>query len=136
MLAVLAAGCYPYSGYVSVVPAPRQLQIRGPLQVHTFLVTPPARPHVDIGMLWASSADTTVDQLIVVLRTTAGQHGCDALVITSLNVGRHGLSTAGRIDGSCEIYTDAAASNASQPSPAPNPSASTPPAEASRPAPR
>jgi len=109
ILAVLAAACSAYPEYIPVVPAPRQLQWRAAAQVQAFLVTPPARPHVDIGMLQAIAYDKTVEQMIALLRTTAGQHGCDALVVTSLHVSPRGLSTLASIDGSCEVYTDAPA---------------------------
>jgi hypothetical protein len=116
MLAVLAAGCALYPpDYIPVIPPPRQLQVRGAAEVATFLVTPPARAHLDIGMVRAYSYATTVEQLVVRLRMTAGRHGCDALVITSINLEPRGLSTAGWIEGSCEIFTD-------PPAPTPSPS--------------
>jgi hypothetical protein len=108
MLAVLTTGCAPDLQFVQVVAAPRSLQVRGPAEVQTFLVTPPARRHLDIATLWTSAYGKTVDELIVTFRTLAGRHGCDALVITNLTMSTRGWSTLGWIEGSCEIYSDAA----------------------------
>jgi hypothetical protein len=111
ILAILGAGCVSARAeYIPVVPAPRQLQLHGAAQVQTFLVTPPGRPHLDIGMLHVATCGQTLEQTMVLLRTTAGQRGCDAVVITNLNVFEHGRGTCTSgsiIDGSCEVYTDA-----------------------------
>ncbi len=111
--AVLAAGCGPYADYVPVFPPPRPLQARTAAQVDIFLVTPPARPHADIGMLWVATKDGTLEQMLTLLRVTAGQHGCDAVVVTRVASRSAGLSTAVDLEASCEVYTSPPISAAS-----------------------
>ena len=107
MFVLLVVGCAAEVQYVPLLPAPRQLYVRGPAQVELFMVTPPLRPHVDIGMLsvvWADSESETVQQMMNRVRAAAGQHGCDALLVTRAAV-RPGLPPPGSIEGSCEVYT-------------------------------
>jgi hypothetical protein len=81
--------------------------VRAPNQVETFVVTPPSRPHVDIGMLQVirHSGDESFDQMLALLRTAAAQHGCDALLVTSVDT-RALKYSSGSIVGSCEVFTD------------------------------
>jgi hypothetical protein len=121
--AVLAAGCAAKVEYVAMVPAPRQLYSHSPDQVETLLVTPAARPHVDIGMLrvrWMGYHDETREQMMDLLRAAAGQHGCDALVITrvDLHISQHSPAS---IEGSCEVYRDIPPTTGPPPSAAPRP---------------
>ena len=106
--ALLVVGCAPEVQYVPVLPAPRQLYVRGPAQVDLFMVTAPPRPHLDIGMLtfvWADSEREPVQQMLNFVRAAAGQHGCDALLVTRVAVSPSGSKRAD-IEGSCEVYTD------------------------------
>jgi len=109
MFALLAVGCAAEVQYVPMLAAPRQLYVRAPAQVEVFVVTPPPRPHVDIGMLnlaWAGSEGETVQQMMNLVRAAAGQQGCDALLVTRVAVRAVGFSSPGSIEGSCEVYTD------------------------------
>jgi hypothetical protein len=128
MLAALVCGCAPFTQYIPLVDAPRPLQVHDAAQVQTFFVTPPARPHVDIGMLRAVAPDGTPEQMVALLRATAGQHGCDALLVTNVKVYDRGGSTGATVEGSCEVYIDAPTTTTSPPrSPsAGSPGASTP----------
>ena len=113
VLGVLAAGCGPWVEYTPVIPAPRQLQVRGAGQVQIVLITPPARPHVDIGLLrvgWSNTDEDTLERHMELLRTAAGQHGCDVVVVTRI-VDR----LPGSIEGSCEVFTDVPAPTTSPP---------------------
>ena len=106
--AVLAAGCAANVEYVAMVPAPHQLYSHSPDQVETLLVTPAARPHVDIGMLrvrWWGYHNETREQMMDLLRATAGRYGCDALIVTRVDVHISQHSPAS-IEGSCEVYRD------------------------------
>jgi hypothetical protein len=121
--AVLAAGCAARVEYVAMIPAPRQLYIHSPDKVETLLVTPAARPHVDIGMLrvnWWGYHDETREQMMDLLRAAAGQHGCDALVVTrvDLHISQHSPAS---IEGSCEVYRDIPLTTGPPPSAKPSP---------------
>jgi hypothetical protein len=122
MFALLVVGCAAEVRYVPLLPAPRQLYVRGPAQVELFMVTPPLRPHLDIGMLslaWADSESQTVQQMIDRVRAAAGQHGCDAFLVTRAiarpeGIARpKGVSRLSSIEGSCEVYTDVPPTTAS-----------------------
>jgi hypothetical protein len=116
MFALLVVGCAAEVQYVPLLPAPRQLYVRGSAQVDLFMVTPPPRPHLDIGMLrlaWVDSGTATVPQMMNLVRATAGQHGCDALLVTRVTVPTVASSLPGSIEGSCEVYTDVPPTTAS-----------------------
>ena len=117
MFALLVAGCAAAEvRYLPMLPAPRQLYVHEPAQVEVFVVTPPPRPHLDIGMLsfaWAGSENETVQQMMNLVRAAAAQHGCDALLVTRVNVRSVGFSSPGTIEGSCEVYTDVPPTSAS-----------------------
>jgi len=121
--AILAGGCGASVEYVPMVPAPRPLYRHSPEQVETLLVTPVVRPHLDIGMLrvtWLGYHNETREQMMDLLRAAAGQHGCDALVVTrvDLHISQHSPAS---IEGSCEVYRDIPSTTGAPPSANPRP---------------
>jgi hypothetical protein len=83
--ASFASGCTVTSAsYTPLNPAPRILVARSPEQVELFSSGPPARPHVDVGLITVEEGELDVgspDGLIQMLRSTAAEKGCDGLVI-------------------------------------------------------
>jgi len=113
--ALLVAGCAPKVFYTPVVRSPRRLTARPIEEVETFLITPPSRPHTNVGLLQVSAGDEyTTKEMLRDLRARAARIGCDAVLITSIDqrVTRH---TSASIQGSCIVYNDVSAT----PAPAP-----------------
>ena len=108
---LFAAGCADRFLYTPVKPAPRPMSPRPGAAVEVLVVTPPARPHTDVGLIQAfagaSRWDETVDEMIGNLRERAGLLGCDAILIMSIErwVSAHHSQT---IQASCVVYDDAA----------------------------
>ena len=126
LLVVATAGCAARIEYVPLAEPQRPLFARAPAQVETYVVTPPSRPHVDLGLVQVirGGGDQTIGDLLDLLRVAAAEHGCDAIVITMIDTRRAKHSPVS-VEGSCEIYTDAAG-----PLPPPALPAPTPPAAA------
>jgi hypothetical protein len=66
--------------FVALNAPPRGAVPRAPESVEVFAAGPPARPHVDVGMIYllASSADSYVREV----RAEGARRGCDAVVIS------------------------------------------------------
>lgn len=104
---------------------PRALFVRAPAQVETFVVTPPTRAHVDVGLVQVirGGNDESLEEMLGLLRVAAGQHGCDAIVVTMIDTRRAKYSPVS-VEGSCEVYTDSAVvAVPPPPAPVPQPSA-------------
>jgi hypothetical protein len=71
-----------------------------------FVVTPPPRPHVDLGLLQVirGNNEQTLDQMLGTLRAQAAERGCDAVVVTMVDA-RAARYSPLSVEGSCEIYT-------------------------------
>lgn len=121
-LAVTAGGCAARIAYIPMVDPPRPLYVRAPAQVETYVVTPPARPHVDLGLVQVirGAGDQSIGEMLYLLRVAAAERGCDALVITMIDT-RRAKNSPVSVEGSCEIYTDAAGAAPLPPVPAPPP---------------
>jgi hypothetical protein len=124
LLAIAAGGCAPRIAYIPMVEPPRPLYVRAPAQVETYVVTPPARPHIDLGLVQVirGASDRSIGEMLDLLHVAAAERGCDALVITMIDTRRAKYSPVS-VEGSCEIYTDAAAAVPPQSAPAPQPPA-------------
>jgi hypothetical protein len=66
-----------------------------------------------LSLSWADSESETVQQMMNLVRAAAGQHGCDALLVTRVTVRSAGFSSPASIEGSCEVYTDVPPTTAS-----------------------
>ena len=66
--------------FVALNVPPRGVVPRSPESVQVIAAGPPARPHIDAGMIYllASSADAYIREV----RAEAGRRGCDAVVIS------------------------------------------------------
>jgi hypothetical protein len=128
----MAGGCAGSVEYVQVTTPPRTLFARAPERVDLFLVTPPARPHTDVGLLQAIPAANgdSLQDLSLLLRGAAAARGCDAVLVTMIDV-RYTNKTPQTVQGSCEVYTDI--SSPELPAPAPKPAPREQPAAASKP---
>jgi len=122
----LLGGCENSVSYTPVIHPSRPLSPRSVDSVEVFAVTPPSRPHKDIGILQVAQGNGdqgTPDGMVADARATAAQLGCDAILVTSIDVlgGRYHRSN---IQASCIVY-DAAAplppppANQSPPPPTP-----------------
>ena len=71
-----------------------------------FVVTPPPRPHVDLGLVQVIRGNNheTLDQMLGTLRAQAAERGCDAVVVTMVDA-RATKHSPLSVEGSCEIYT-------------------------------
>jgi len=110
LLALLIEGCAALLNpalvdYTPIARPPHRLEPRAPDRVEV-LVRPPARPHVEIGLLEASEETPPPDQkrssagtarLTQALRAKAATLGCDALVVEYLVVRT-------RLHGVCVVY--------------------------------
>jgi hypothetical protein len=110
LLAVTAGGCAARIEYVAMAQPPRPLYVRAPDQVETYVVTPPARPHIDLGIVQVirGASGQSIDEMLGLLHLAAAEHGCDAIVITMIDTRRSKYAPVS-VEGSCEVYTDAAA---------------------------
>jgi hypothetical protein len=70
--------------YSPINPSPRALSPRAPATVEMFASGPPARPHVDVGIITVeegSTGESTPQELLGLLRENAARQGCDGLVV-------------------------------------------------------
>ncbi len=101
-------GCSPATVYYrQLVQAPHAMVARPAENVEVLVVTPPAAPHVDVGLLQVTTGDGvhTSVEMMARLRMAAAELGCDALLITSVEnqaPGRYGRPS---MQGSCVVYT-------------------------------
>jgi hypothetical protein len=86
VVATLLSGCTATTvNYSALNPSPRALSPRAPASIEVFASGPPARPHVDIGMITVEEGDmgeSSPDELLALLRQNAARQGCDALVVS------------------------------------------------------
>jgi hypothetical protein len=136
---LLLAGCPAQVYYTGLLAAPRPLAPRRPEDVELFVVTPPARPHTDIGLYQVTAGIDASDATAMIqrLRTEAAARGCDAILVTSID---HQASEdiAPNVQASCIIYNQPAVQAAATPAlaaPAPPAPAPHPPAAPAAPAP-
>ncbi len=135
---LLLAGCPAQVYYTGLLAPPRPLAPRRPEDVELLVVTPPARPHTNVGLyqiIAGSDADDS-GAMIQRLRTEAAARGCDAILITSID-NQSSKYTASNIQASCVVYNQPAvpASPAAPAPAAPAPPSAAPPAPAGSAAP-
>ena len=108
---LLASGCAAKVVYTPLLPPPRRMSRRPGAAVEVLVVTPPVRPHTDVGLLQAfpkpGSWDAPVPEMITNLRERAGGIGCDAILITSIDRQANRYHSKS-IQASCIVYDDAA----------------------------
>jgi hypothetical protein len=106
-VALLLCGCEATIFYTQLSPPPRPLVPHPVEKVETFAVTPPARPHTNIGLFQIVEGVEPLDSaaMIAQLRTRAAQMGCDAILVTAIDHIRtqHHPSNA---QASCLVYDD------------------------------
>lgn len=106
---VLLASCANAVSYAPIVHPSHPLSSRSVDSVEVFAVTPPSRPHKDIGIFQivrGMGDDGTTAGMIATARANAAQIGCDAILVTSIDLmgGRYHRSN---IQASCIIYDGA-----------------------------
>lgn len=96
---------------VPVNAATSPLVPRQPADEPLFTSGAPARSHVDVAVLWASSlVDHSLGELFDRLRLEGAKKGCDAVVVTDLQITSYDRSANGRIAaGTCIEYTGSGA---------------------------
>ena len=132
---LLLAGCPAQVYYTGLLTPPRPLARRRPEDVELFVVTPPARPHTDIGLYQVTAGVDASDSTAMIqrLRAEAAARGCDAIVVTSID---HQASEdiAPNVQASCVIYNQPAVPTSAPKAPAalapPAPAPPTPAASA------
>jgi hypothetical protein len=113
----LLTGCGSYSRQTTIVatnPPPHSLQPRPPNEV-AIVSTPPPRPFIEVGLVDGhppSAEENEPASILASMRSAAGRHGCDALMITGANNIVHGSQYFTWTDlgyhGACLVFTDAA----------------------------
>ena len=128
---LLLAGCPAQVYYTGLLAPPHPLAPRRPEDVELLVVTPPARPHTDIGLYQIVAGSDADDSgaMIRRLRAEAAARGCDAILLTSID-NQASKYAASNIQASCVVYNQPAppASPAAPASPAPPDSAAPAPA--------
>ena len=119
---LLASGCAAKVVYTPLIPPPRPMSRRPGGAVEVLVVTPPARPHTDVGLLQAfpkaGTWDAPIPEMITNLRERAGAIGCDAVLITSIDR-RSSRYHSQSIQASCIVYDDGAPAVDAAPMPRP-----------------
>ena len=102
---LLLAGCPAQVYYTGLLASPHPLAPRRPEDVELLVVTPPARPHTDIGLYQIVAGSDADDSgaMIQRLRTEAAARGCDAILLTSID-NQSTKYTASNIQASCVVY--------------------------------
>ncbi len=106
---LLIGGCADSVSYTHLAEPPRPLQSRPVQDVEVLNISPPARPHRNVGVLQAVSGRLLAfdpPRLIGKLRDQAARLGCDALLITSIDR-RETRYEGPSIEGSCVVYDEA-----------------------------
>jgi hypothetical protein len=105
--AMLLGGCQPATiYYTALLSPPHAMAPHRAEDVEVFVVTPPAAPHVNVGLLEITTGDDlrTAKQMVARLRAEAAALGCDALLIMSIQnqaPGRYGRPS---MHASCVVY--------------------------------
>ncbi|HEY1817540.1 MAG TPA: hypothetical protein VGG74_34610 [Kofleriaceae bacterium] len=113
LAAVLGAGCLPPSVIqytdTTMNPPPRPLVAKAPADVELFTSGAPARPHVDVALLWVDSlVDRSIGELLTQLRVEGAKKGCDAVVVTNMQIVGYDRGANARIAiATCIAYTTA-----------------------------
>jgi hypothetical protein len=116
LIAVLAttavvAGCQATVYYTQLLPPPRPMVPHRVQDVQVLVVTPPAAPHVDVGLLQVTTGDgaRTSTEMVARLRTDAATLGCDAILITGIEHQAPGRNGRPSMQASCIVYDAAPA---------------------------
>jgi len=102
----LLAGCENSVSYTPIIHPSHPLSPRSVNSVEVFAVTPPSRPHRDIGIFQVAGGigdEGTPSGMVADARATAAQLGCDAILVTSVDVLASRYHPA-NIQASCIIY--------------------------------
>lgn len=105
----LLAGCENSVSYAPIIHPSHRLSPRSVASVEVFAVTPPSRPHKDIGILQVAEGlgqNGSTDGMIASARETAARIGCDAILVTSIDTLGGGHRPA-NIQASCIVYEGA-----------------------------
>jgi hypothetical protein len=112
----LLTGCFSYARPTTIVatnPPPHSLWPRPPNEV-AVVSTPPARPFIEVGLVegYPTHHEGNAPASIVAsMRSAAGRHGCDVLMITGANNIVDGWTyftwTTLGYHGACLVFTDA-----------------------------
>jgi hypothetical protein len=108
---LLASGCADRFLYTPLLPPPRPMVRRPAAAVELLVVTPPARPHTNVGLMQEVAGsnrwDESATEMIGNLRERAGALGCDAVLIMAIDrrIGQHHAQS---VQASCIVYNDAA----------------------------
>jgi hypothetical protein len=109
--AAIVGGALPLVGcpadvyYTQLLRPPHPLVPRRAEDVQLLVVTPPSAPHVNIGLLQVTSGIDATDTTAMVarLRAEAAAHGCDAVLVTSIN-NQTPKNARPDVQGSCIVY--------------------------------
>jgi hypothetical protein len=117
--APLLFGCANAVYYTQLQPAPRVLKPHAPEDLEILAVTPPSRPHRDIGLFQVVQSDADNQDAMTTLRARAAAKGCDAITITSIDHRKNRYQSP-NIQASCVVYEQPATAEP-EPIPAPLP---------------
>jgi len=115
---VLTGGCSVTDvSFTRLNTPPHALVARDPQHVKVFSSGPPRRPYIDVGLITVEQGDigaSAPQALIRMLRETAAERGCDALVLSTPSSKSHSALN-GFVDqtdsyrvysGTCIVYTN------------------------------
>jgi len=108
-------GCQPATVYYTqLLTPPHAMTPHRVEDVEVLVVTPPAAPHVDVGILQVTTGDDarTSTAMVARLRSEAAARGCDALLITTVESQAPGRTGRPSIQGSCVVYKTPSAATA------------------------
>ena len=107
----LFVGCQNSISYAPIIHPNHPLSSRSVSSVEVFAVTPPSRPHKDIGIFQIGAGmgnNGTTNGMIADARASAARLGCDAILVTSIDT-LGGRNRSANIQASCIIYDSAPA---------------------------
>jgi len=107
VVTLLMPACADTVYYASLNNPPQPMSIRSAEQVQVLLVTPPARPHTDLGLIQVIHGlnGHDIHEMLGSLREYAAKLGCDALLVNWIDL-RSGKHQTPSVEGSCIVYND------------------------------
>ena len=118
---LLLTGCPAAVFYTHLAEPPHPLTPHRVEDVQVLVVTPPAAPHVDVGLFQVTSGQDapTAKEMVARLRAEAAALGCDAVLITAID-NQASRDVRASVHGSCIVYKQPPPATAPEP-PAPPP---------------
>src|SRR5580698_5435788 len=119
VITLLTCACTTTGGtFTQINQPPRALYARSPQQVEVFSSSPPARAHVDYGVITISEGEIgpgTADELLGMLRQMAAEYGCDAVVLAPPSSTSYSNRSFRVYSGTCVVYVETSGASGGAP---------------------